>query len=60
MMGVSKIGYIADQLMRHGRPGTTPVALVRWGTRAEQETLTGTLADIEQRVREAGFQPLRP
>ncbi|MDR9857274.1 uroporphyrinogen-III C-methyltransferase [Paenibacillus sp. VCA1] len=57
MMGVSKIGYIADQLMRYGRPGSTPVALVRWGTRAEQETLTGTLADIEQRVSAANFQP---
>ncbi|WP_136608276.1 uroporphyrinogen-III C-methyltransferase [Paenibacillus dokdonensis] len=57
MMGVSKIGYIADQLMEHGRPGHTPVALVRWGTRAEQDTLTGTLADIEQRVIAANFQP---
>jgi uroporphyrinogen III methyltransferase/synthase len=33
------------------------VALIRWGTRAEQQTLTGTLANIEQRVREAGFEP---
>ncbi|MCJ8013809.1 uroporphyrinogen-III C-methyltransferase [Paenibacillus sp. KQZ6P-2] len=57
MMGVSKIGYIADQLMQHGRPDHTPVALVRWGTRAEQDTLTGTLADIEQRVLAANFQP---
>ncbi|MEC0372342.1 uroporphyrinogen-III C-methyltransferase [Paenibacillus chibensis] len=57
MMGVSKIGYIADQLMKHGRPGHTPVALVRWGTRAEQDTLTGTLADIEERVLAANFQP---
>lgn len=57
MMGVSKIGYIANQLMEHGRPGHTPVALVRWGTRAEQDTLTGTLEDIEQRVLEANFQP---
>ncbi|USB34241.1 uroporphyrinogen-III C-methyltransferase [Paenibacillus sp. YPG26] len=57
MMGVSNIGYISRQLIKHGRPSDTPVALVRWGTRAEQATLIGTLADIEQKVLEANFQP---
>ncbi|MBW5447842.1 uroporphyrinogen-III C-methyltransferase [Cohnella sp. CFH 77786] len=57
LMGVAKIGYIAEQLQRYGRPPETPVALVRWGTRAEQRTLTGTLADIEERVKAAGFEP---
>ena len=57
MMGVAKIGYISSQLIKHGRPATTPVALVRWGTRAEQETLTGTLADIEEKVKVSNFQP---
>ncbi|MFD1904573.1 uroporphyrinogen-III C-methyltransferase [Paenibacillus rhizoplanae] len=31
LMGVAKIGYISAQLMKHGRPPETPVALVRWG-----------------------------
>lgn len=57
MMGVAKIGYISEQLIKHGRPPETPVALVRWGTRAEQDTLTGTLADIEAKVLAADFQP---
>ena len=57
MMGVAKIGYISRQLIKHGRPSETPVALIRWGTRAEQDTLTGTLADIEDRVKAADFQP---
>lgn len=57
LMGVAKIGYISEQLIKHGRPPSTPVALVRWGTRAEQATLTGTLEDIEAKVREADFQP---
>lgn len=57
MMGVAKIGYISRQLIKHGRLPETPVALVRWGTRAEQETLTGTLADIEQKVMAADFKP---
>jgi uroporphyrinogen III methyltransferase/synthase len=42
--------------MEHGRSGDTPVAVVRWGTKPEQEVLTGTLATIEQLVRERNFQ----
>lgn len=57
LMGVAKIGYIADQLMRHGKPPNTPVALVRWGTRVEQQTVIGTLETIEAVVKEANFQP---
>ncbi|MFD0674375.1 uroporphyrinogen-III C-methyltransferase [Cohnella sp. GCM10027633] len=57
LMGVAKIGYISEQLVKHGRSPDTPVALVQWGTRAEQRTLVGTLADIEAKVREANFKP---
>ncbi len=57
MMGVAQIGHITAQLLKHGRPATTPVALVRWGTRAEQETLVGTLADIAEKVAERDFKP---
>ncbi|WP_223829825.1 uroporphyrinogen-III C-methyltransferase [Paenibacillus arenilitoris] len=57
LMGVAKIGYIADQLMKHGKAPETPVALIRWGTRVEQRTVVGTLATIETVVKEAGFQP---
>ncbi|WP_025702809.1 uroporphyrinogen-III C-methyltransferase, partial [Paenibacillus forsythiae] len=57
LMGVGKIGYISGNLIKHGRSPETPVALVRWGTRAEQETLIGTLADIEEKVKAADFQP---
>ncbi|MGG6313527.1 uroporphyrinogen-III C-methyltransferase [Paenibacillus macerans] len=57
MMGVANIGYISKQLVHYGRPPETPVALIRWGTRAEQETLTGTLADIEAKVQAADFKP---
>ncbi|MBW7458286.1 uroporphyrinogen-III C-methyltransferase, partial [Paenibacillus sepulcri] len=57
LMGVAKIGYIADQLMKHGKPPETPVALIRWGTRVEQQTITGTLETIEAVVRAADFKP---
>ncbi len=57
LMGVAKIGYIADQLIKHGKPPETPVALIRWGTRVEQRTVVGTLETIERIVKEANFQP---
>ncbi|WP_040675073.1 uroporphyrinogen-III C-methyltransferase [Paenibacillus terrigena] len=56
LMGVAKIDYISEQLMKHGRSPETPVALVRWGTRPEQETLVGTLATIAEQVRVTNFQ----
>ncbi|WP_438444355.1 uroporphyrinogen-III C-methyltransferase [Gorillibacterium sp. sgz5001074] len=56
LMGVSNLAYIRDQLVAHGRSPDTPVALIRWGTRVEQETLVGTLSTIVEQVREANFQ----
>lgn len=56
LMGVENLAQIADNLVKNGRSSETPVALVRWGTwPGRQETLTGTLADIAQKVRAAGF-----
>jgi uroporphyrinogen III methyltransferase/synthase len=57
LMGVAKIGYISEQLIKHGRSGDTPVALVQWGTRAEQRTIVGTLEDIEEKVKTAKLKP---
>lgn len=51
-MGIHNLGYIVDQLTTAGLSAETPIALVRWGTRPEQETLLGSLATIvEQAVR---------
>lgn len=57
LMGVAKVRHICEQLMKHGRDPQTPVALVRWGTRAEQESLTGTLTTIADQVEAANFRP---
>lgn len=56
LMGVANIENIRDQLLRCGKPSSLPVALIRWGTWMEQETLVGTLATIVDQVREASFQ----
>lgn len=57
LMGVAKIGYISEQLIKHGRTPETPVALVQWGTRAEQRTVVGTLLDIDEKVKAANLEP---
>ncbi|HEY6839200.1 MAG TPA: uroporphyrinogen-III C-methyltransferase, partial [Geobacteraceae bacterium] len=55
-MGVKNLGQITANLVAHGRPPETPVALIRWGTRPEQEVLTGTLATIAELARAASFK----
>ena len=56
LMGVENLPNIVANLVENGRDPSTPVALVRWGTRTEQETLVGTLADIVEKVRSTGFK----
>jgi uroporphyrin-III C-methyltransferase len=46
LMGVAERGTIAARLMAGGLPGSTPVAAVTWGTRAEQRTARTTLAEL--------------
>jgi uroporphyrinogen III methyltransferase/synthase len=46
LMGVARIGRIADALMAGGRSPDTPVAAVQWGTRPEQRTVRATLGTI--------------
>jgi uroporphyrinogen III methyltransferase/synthase len=55
-MGVKNLPTITRNLIDHGRAPETPVALIRWGTRPEQEVLIGTLADIAEKAREASFK----
>lgn len=57
LMGVRNLPVIVQELLQHGRPPATPVALVQWGTYPFQQTVTGTLTDIVERVQEAGLGP---
>jgi uroporphyrinogen III methyltransferase/synthase len=56
LMGVANLEFICSKLIEGGKAATTPVALIRWGTWMEQATITGTLTDIVQKVKEANFQ----
>src|SRR6266446_5664448 len=56
LMGVERIESIAREMLKHGVRENLPVALVRWATTGRQETLTGTLQNIGQRVVDLGFE----
>jgi uroporphyrinogen III methyltransferase / synthase len=54
-MGTSNLAAIAKRLVDLGRAAETPAAVIRWGTRAAQQVVTGTLGDIAHRAE--GVQP---
>ncbi|MEH2091804.1 uroporphyrinogen-III C-methyltransferase [Nostoc sp.] len=54
-MGIHNLPYIVEQLSASGLKVETPIALVRWGTRPEQEELIGTLETIVKQVDQTGF-----
>ena len=46
VMGTERIKHIADSLIGHGMPPTTPVGMIRWGTTGRQQSIEGTLSTI--------------
>ena len=56
-MGVRNLPVIVEKLLSVGRSGDTPAALIRWGTRANQETVVGTLNTIVNEVEKAKLKP---
>ncbi len=57
LMGVRNVETICARLVAHGKPGTTPAALIRWGTRPEQQTVVDTLDHISQAVHDRTIRP---
>jgi uroporphyrinogen III methyltransferase/synthase len=56
LMGVGQLGAIADRLTRAGRDPKSPVAVIRWGTTPDQETLVADLETVGARAREKGMK----
>lgn len=46
MMGMKNLPAIVTRLLSEGRSPNQPVAAIRWGTKADQETIVGTLGNI--------------
>ena len=56
-MGLSNFDTIAQRVIAGGRAASTPAMAVRWGTRPDQEVVTGTLETLPLRIRERGLKP---
>ena len=54
-MGLTNFPAIASELIARGRSAETPAMAVRWATRPDQQTITGTLATLPALV--AGMKP---
>ena len=52
LMGLGNLEKITENLIKHGKMPETPVAVIKNGTTAKQETYTGTLGTIVGIVRE--------
>ncbi len=57
LMGMGNLELIAEKLMEGGRDPETPTAVITWGTRPIQRTVTSTLRDIAQVVKKEGLAP---
>lgn len=57
LMGVGKLPYITEQLMKNGRAANTPAALIRWGTKPQQEVLLTTVENAAQDTKLHGLKP---
>jgi uroporphyrinogen III methyltransferase/synthase len=57
LMGMTNLSNIAGTLVKYGRSPDTPVGIIRWGTTPYHKTLTGTLENIAEKVKDAGFKP---
>src|SRR5437764_4814331 len=56
LMGVDRLGAVASEMLKHGVRRDLPVALVRWATTGQQQTLTGTLSDIAPKAEAKSFE----
>ncbi|MEW6162960.1 MAG: uroporphyrinogen-III C-methyltransferase [Nitrospirota bacterium] len=57
LMAVKNIDLVTQKLIENGRNLDTPVAVIRWGTRPDQKTITGTLRNIVELVKEKDIKP---
>ncbi|SMD10520.1 uroporphyrinogen-III C-methyltransferase [Sporomusa malonica] len=57
LMGVENLPHITGKLIEHGRPADTPSAVIRWGTKPEQEVLVTTVGEAAHDVAVKGLKP---
>ncbi|MCR9353294.1 uroporphyrinogen-III C-methyltransferase [Vibrio alginolyticus] len=52
-MGLMKSHYIQNQLIKHGRSASTPIAIIERGTQIQQKVFTGELSQLSDLSKEA-------
>ena len=52
-MGLMKSHYIQNQLIKHGRAASTPIAIIERGTQIQQKVFTGELSQLSELSKEA-------
>ena len=58
LMGMKNLAHIAQSLITKKKfPADTPVGVISWGTRPEQQTVTATLATIAEEVNKEKVRP---
>jgi uroporphyrin-III C-methyltransferase / precorrin-2 dehydrogenase / sirohydrochlorin ferrochelatase len=57
MMGLERIGAVADALIRYGRAGRSPVCVIANGTMPTQRTIYSTLEEVERQVADERIRP---
>ncbi len=57
LMGVANLPKITAKLMENGRSGDTPVAIIRWGTKAQQQVWTSTVAEAAEMAKNEQIKP---
>ncbi|MGD1075903.1 MAG: uroporphyrinogen-III C-methyltransferase [Thermodesulfovibrionales bacterium] len=57
LMAVKNLDMLVRKLIENGRGPETPVAVVRWGTRPDQETIVSTLENITSEVKDKEIKP---
>jgi uroporphyrinogen III methyltransferase/synthase len=57
LMGTKKLKEIAELLIQGGRPRSTNVAIIEWGTTKNQRTITGTLGNIARKAARHKISP---
>jgi uroporphyrinogen III methyltransferase/synthase len=55
LMGIGNLAAIVGRLMSSGLAASTPIAMIRWGTVPEQQTLISTLENVVADVKRAAF-----
>ena len=59
-MGLQGVEIICRELIAHGMPPTTPIALVQQGTTPNQRVFTATLESMPRKVQETDIRPPYP